>query len=250
MKNKEGALAVKEFFLDEPAISYAEYPSKNKGSYMKLMADGLEGRPQAHVGFADPREVIEAHFHDADQFQVVLEGDVTFVNDHHLKPIAVHYTDTNTPYGPFTMGENVKLAVLRPHKAGITWMTDREGRKNRNPHGRELYGEYGRQLFGQSDDTPWEDLTGALSGIRRKVLFGGDEGPNAQIWQCPANMVVARKPAPIGEYQVLIEGSGLAADKQMIPYSTRYLAGDGPAAPLISTSEGTTWLFLAFGLAS
>ncbi|KIF69840.1 hypothetical protein HY68_16650 [Streptomyces sp. AcH 505] len=56
----------------------------------------------------------EAHFHDYDQFQVVIAGTVDMAGEI-LTPGSVHFTDARTPYGPFTAGpEGLTMMIIRP----------------------------------------------------------------------------------------------------------------------------------------
>lgn len=56
----------------------------------------------------------EAHFHDYDQFQVVIAGTVDMAGEL-LTPGSVHFTDARTPYGPFTAGpEGLTMMIIRP----------------------------------------------------------------------------------------------------------------------------------------
>jgi hypothetical protein len=56
----------------------------------------------------------EAHFHDYDQFQVVIKGSVDMAGEV-LTPGSVHYTDAKTPYGPFTAGpDGLTMMIIRP----------------------------------------------------------------------------------------------------------------------------------------
>src|SRR5215813_2042018 len=94
-----------------------------------------------------------AHFHTAPQFQIVLEGSVSFPT-HELTAPAVHYADAFSPYGPFVVGEGFKIMVVRPWRAKKYNMKDRSTRGLRNPYGRNMYAQ-GRELFGQSIEGAW-----------------------------------------------------------------------------------------------
>ena len=238
-------MSVQEYLLDEAPLEWVD----GGGAFQKLLADGVDGGPQAHVDLADEGFSAAPHFHDVAQFFLTLEGTMTFAG-HSLEAISVYYSDPYTPYGPFITGPKNKMAVLRAKKSGhslkggIVWMTDREGRKLRNPYGREFYGE--------SQKAPWEDLTGELAGVRRKVLFGIEdkEEPKAQIWECPPNMVLKRDAAPFGEYQILVKGSAIGGDREIKPHSMRFVEGDDPPTPFTSGPEGATWLILTYDQAA
>ena len=59
------------------------------------------------VGFLveqDPGSTVRAHFHEADQFQVIVAGAGRMAS-HAVEGIAVHYTNAHSPYGPIVAGE-------------------------------------------------------------------------------------------------------------------------------------------------
>src|SRR5436309_1317297 len=60
----------------------------------------LEETPQAFlVEVVLPGAVIHPHFHRVPQFQIVIAGGGR-IGKHPLEPVAVHYVDAFTPYGP------------------------------------------------------------------------------------------------------------------------------------------------------
>lgn len=79
-----------------------------------LLGENGEGQYVATVE-APPGDVIDAHYHDVDQFQIILAGSGTIAGE----PVSrgtVHYTDANTPYGPIVAGpEGITYAVVRPN---------------------------------------------------------------------------------------------------------------------------------------
>ena len=60
--------------------------------------------PQAFLVEQDPDTVILPHFHERDQFQVVVEGGGT-LGRHEVRPVSVHYAGRHTGYGPITANE-------------------------------------------------------------------------------------------------------------------------------------------------
>ena len=63
----------------------------------------------------DPGEVANAHYHQADQFQVVVAGEGT-LGTHAVRPWRVHFAGAFTAYGP-----------IRAGRAGLTYFTLRNG---------------------------------------------------------------------------------------------------------------------------
>ena len=123
-------MAVRELLMSEPTCRIE--PGDSPGVWVRKLSDGSGGSPQALVATGPGQRKTEAHFHDVAQFQVVLEGKLTFVG-HPLEAIAVHYTDARTPYGFFVADSQAKFATLRPRKGGIVWMYDAEKRESPGP---------------------------------------------------------------------------------------------------------------------
>lgn len=159
---------------------------------------------------------------------------------HPLAPIAVHYSDAYTPYGPFLVGRGMLIAVLRQRRAAQFYMSDPQGHKLRNPSGRELYG--------QSVDVPWEELSGDLAGVSRKTLIGkkGQDVPQAGIWQYAPERAIQWAPAPFGRFHILLEGDALLGDRRLEPYSMAYACGDDRSPVFRAGEAGATWLALTF----
>src|SRR5262249_11030342 len=67
-----------------------------------------------HVLELPPGYESEAHFHDYDQFQIIIKGTCDMAGEV-LSPGSVHYTDAKTPYGPFKAGpEGLTMMIIRP----------------------------------------------------------------------------------------------------------------------------------------
>ncbi|MFC7495787.1 MULTISPECIES: hypothetical protein [unclassified Nocardioides] len=87
-------------------------------------AGGPDGR-QAYLVHQQAPE-LRAHFHEVDQFQVVLDGEGTLGRDRAVRGV-VHYTDAFTSYGPIRTDPAVGLAYFtlrRRADVGIHYMPD------------------------------------------------------------------------------------------------------------------------------
>ena len=238
-------MAIQEYVLDAAAMDWQE----SKDGDRKMLARSPGGGPFAGITKPPEGQQPPAHFHDVAQFQVCLEGLITFPG-HPLEPIGVYYSDPYVAYGPFVVGPDHLRGLFRPAPSGhsvergIVWMSDQEGRKLRNPQGREF--------FGKSQEVEWEELQGGLAGHRRKDLFGnaGEEGPKAEVWECPANASLPREATQFGEFLVLIKGSARFEGREVKPQFIRYIVGDDSPAPIAAGPEGATWLTLTFDQAA
>ena len=71
--------------------------------------------PMAFLVEQDAREIVRPHFHQADQFQVVVAGDGT-LGTHPVRAVSVHFTRAFSAYGPIVAGES-----------GLSYLTLRNG---------------------------------------------------------------------------------------------------------------------------
>lgn len=205
-------------------------------------ADGPWARQVAFpAGFEN-----NAHFHSAPQFQVVLEGDVSFPT-HHLTAPAVHYADAFSPYGPFTVGEGFKIMVARPWLARKYNMSARETRGLRNPYGRNAYGQ-SRELWGQMDESVW--VRG--DGFDSQQLLGtpaaaGLDGPMGELVRLDPGSSIANDAVVTryGLFVIVFSGEITLGGNTLKPYST-YFARGVHGESMVAGADGALILRLAF----
>ncbi|MEX2451242.1 MAG: hypothetical protein WD407_10340 [Rhodospirillales bacterium] len=180
----------------------------------------VDQSPQAFLverPYPNPR--INPHFHDIDQYQVVVGGHGR-IGKRPVKPIAFHYADAYTPYGPI-IGEEEGIAffTLRNAASGGHWAMP--GNKQHMP------GRAGRNIA-QLFDT---DISGLKEGeVRTENLIEPHEdglqtvayylGPNAET-----DAIVSDGG---GQYHLVGSGLLLDGDKEMPPHSLiRVERGEG-----------------------
>jgi rubredoxin len=73
--------------------------------------------PHANLNGHEPGKYFsQAHFHQNDQFQVVVDGEFK-IGRHQLTPYCVHFTRAYTPYGPLVSeGSGFAFMVMRAHR--------------------------------------------------------------------------------------------------------------------------------------
>jgi hypothetical protein len=79
-----------------------------------LPLDSEENTPSAFIVHQPPRTTVRPHFHDVDQFQIVMGGN-GWLGRTAVQPIWVHYANAFTGYGPIVSGsEGIDYYTLRP----------------------------------------------------------------------------------------------------------------------------------------
>jgi hypothetical protein len=114
--------------------------------------------PMAFLVEQDPGEVANAHFHEADEFQVVVAGEGT-LGTHSVRPVTVHYAGAYTAYGP-----------IRASAAGLTYFTLRNGF---DPGARYMMRQESREaLRAVASRQHREAVAGPLGAGGSEVLLG------------------------------------------------------------------------------
>ena len=203
---------------------------------LQMYLKGADGGPEAiRAKICDGYEV-EPHFHLAAQFQLLLEGTMTFPT-FKLDAPAVHYTEHNVPYGPFVVNEGHDMLVLHTKPGGVVMMRDKERRRQANARGREL--------TCCAHEVEWEALPGHV-GARRKVLIPASKGPSAEIIECPPDMKLTVPVSTYGRYEVVYQGSVLVEGKGFGPKSVRFVDAGQDTLPLTCGPTGATVIVLTY----
>lgn len=154
------------------------------------------------VNLTTPQGVIPPHYHEVDQFQVVVGGAAT-IGKHALPMGAIHYTDRYTPYGPIHAGEaGLDFFTLRLEQVtGAYFMpASRDLKEERSGHTftgltdlrlpvvRSMVAELGAAPHGaramEIRTTPGEDPGVVAGGLRPGyylVMAGELQGPSREF---------------------------------------------------------------------
>lgn len=116
--------------------------------------------PQAFLAESSPNRLIPTHFHDVDQFQIIVSGGGT-LGRHVLAPFAVHFARAYTPYGPIVAGKN-----------GLGFLTIRA---RRDSDGAQFLPENRTRLEQVPGRQPWQvtqvpDFTDCTDAVTLKTL--------------------------------------------------------------------------------
>jgi len=173
--------------------------------------------PVAYLIDQEPGPDAPPHFHQADQFQVIVAGG-GFIGKHAVPRISVHYASAYTPYGP-----------IRPGPDGISYMTLRNGhdpRAMRMPRERGLLKRVGRK--------PRATVGEAIAPLSREQLLALRDATATRVFEPQPDQLAA------WVYRLAPESALPGPDPQgsggqfWLVIGGEFVVGDGPALPAMS----------------
>lgn len=193
--------------------------------------------PMAFLVEQDPGSTASAHFHQADQFQVVVAGNGT-LGLHAVAPLTVHFTAAHTAYGPIRAGaEGVAYFTLRNgFDPGARFMSRPENRA---------------ALRSIRDRLHREAVAGPLpaAAADREVLIGPDPDGMA-AWRhrlAPGDRLRGSDPAEgRGQYWLVCDGSLVMGEEILPRLSCIFVRPDEPAFEAVAGPDGLEILALQF----
>jgi hypothetical protein len=226
-----------QFVVDPQAVPWKSLTLEGGGAVqLQMYLRGDNGGPEAVRARISAGYEVEPHFHLAAQFQLLLEGTMAFPT-FRLDAPAVHYTEHNVPYGPFTVSQGHDMLVLHTKPGGVVMMRDKARRREANTRGREL--------TACASEVEWEPAPGC-EGARRKVLIPASAGPSVEILECPPHMELAAPATAFGRYEVVYAGSALVEGRELGPKSLRFIAAGEDAPPLRCGPAGAMVIMLTY----
>ncbi|HVC62014.1 MAG TPA: hypothetical protein VND19_16835 [Acetobacteraceae bacterium] len=191
--------------------------------------------PMAFLVEQDPGEVANAHFHRADQFQVVVAGEGT-LGTHAVRPVTVHFAGAFTAYGP-----------IRAGIAGLTYFTLRNGF---DPGARYMMRGESRTALRAVAGRRHREAVAAPLGAGGSAVLLGPEPDGMAAWSyhiAPGERLLG--PAPKGgrgQYWLVVEGSMWRDAAALGPLSCAFLYPD--ESPLMATGgpDGAILLAMQF----
>lgn len=191
------------------------------------------------VEFPAARGVIRPHFHRVDQFQVVVEGSGR-LGKHPVRPIAVHYTDGFTPYGPIVAEDDgITFYTLRAEAdSGAHYMPGSRDKLERRA---------GRGLSWEPPAEAASGRRGAAEALASHFTPHADGLSAYSLRVGPGATVAGPDPSSGGgQYYLVVEGALAWGDQQLPPRSLVFVGPDD--APLEATAgvDGLTALILQF----
>ena len=189
----------------------------------------IDANPQAFlVDRLYPGARIDPHFHDIDQFQIVVAGDCT-MGKKAAGPVTFQYADAFTPYGPI-VGEKEGFAffTLRPIASGGFFAMP--GNRQNMP------GRAGRNIAGLFDTARPRPAAGRVE--REALMAGQADGVNVVGFRLGGGAEMTGIPSDAGgQYYLVCEGE-VVQDAKAMPRHSLIHVRPGEAPPVLRAAEG------------
>ena len=179
---------------------------------------------------------IEPHFHDVDQFQVVVDGDGK-MGKKAVRPITFQYADAYTPYGPIVANEHLSFFTIRNISSGGFWEM---------PGNRQLMpGRAGRNIEGLFDLE--KGVPAAGQAIRENLMETQADGVDAVGFRLgPGARSTGLAAVGKGQFYLVCAGTIIADGKELGEKSIVRLEPDDPALELVAGKDGAQVLAMQF----
>ncbi|MSQ62676.1 MAG: hypothetical protein EXR33_02365 [Betaproteobacteria bacterium] len=196
--------------------------------------------PQAFLVEQGANEVVLPHFHEQNQFQVVINGGGT-VGRNAVAPITVHYAGAYTGYGPISSGDDgLWYLTLRPMMDnGPLYL--HESRDKMKPGPKK---HYQSETIGA---TP-EGSLAKLAQPEAQTINADPQGPTVELFRVPPQQrqAVAGPDRGGGQF-FFVTGGSLRSNGVEYPKWSCLWAGSGdPAFEIAAGASGVEVLLLEF----
>jgi hypothetical protein len=197
--------------------------------------------PQAFLIEQDPNTEIRSHYHQQDQFQVVIGGEGT-LGRHRVAPVSVHYAGRYTGYGPIRAGGGgVHYFSLRPvTTANAYYLPESRG---------EMLDVPRRHVLGE----PVPVSSAQALGARTAAAIDAPIAPQADGLAAWLMRLPPRASAPVpatagaGERFYLVCGGGLRLEGAVLPrLSVLFATADEDGFAAAAGDEGLELLVMQF----
>ena len=195
--------------------------------------------PMAFLVEQDPGSTANSHYHQQDQFQLIVDGRGT-MGTHEARPVTVHYSGAHTAYGP----------IKADPEAGVQYFTLRNGF---DPGARFMsMAENRAALRTVPGRRHREAVVGPLSDETGAIIRPEPDGMGAWRYRTGAGeRLIGPDPAwGRGQYWVVVDGAMTAEGKTLTPKSCVFVYPEDPPFNAYAGDGGVDVIVMQFPLRS
>lgn len=204
----------------------------------------VRAAPLAFLIEMTPHSVLPPHFHPVDQYQVFVSGSGQ-LGRHRASPLAIHYADRHTAYGPITAGaQGVAYFTLRARNDGRGMFLHKPGARE------QLQPSKRRFCMVQDIVQSVPPVLAEISEPATESLFEEqyDDGLAAYMLRLGAGMSM-RAPFPAGsggQFYLVVSGSLRHGHDPLTTWSLLYASSNESPVALSAGEAGAEVLVLQF----
>jgi hypothetical protein len=186
----------------------------------------------AFLVYNPPHYETPAHYHDVNQFQLVVQGSAKF-GKHPVVPGSVHYAEHGTPYGP-----------ILPDDDGLSYFTLRQT----SPGGYFIMPGAKAGMNRKTGRTKMADASVAIpAATGMRALFQVEDGLSAyETGAAAGDRLPLPEMAHGGAFIVIMAGAAAIDGRAYPERSCMSIAAHDPLPVLTAGSEGAAAIFMSF----
>jgi rubredoxin len=197
-------------------------------------------QPQFFMVENTPNRLLRTHYHDVDQFQIIVGGDGK-LGKHAVAPFTVHFARAHTPYGPLHAGDS-----------GLTWLTIRA---RRDAEGAQFIPDTREKLVQVANRNPWQtsedpvfDLSEEDISLCQLPTIKDDRGLAAYAlrMRAGAKTVTPDPSGTGGQYVVVLRGSLINNGKEQHAIAMSFVTAEERPLELTAGPQGLEAVVLNF----
>jgi hypothetical protein len=197
--------------------------------------------PQAFLIEQEPDSTLRAHYHDENQFQVVVDGSAE-LGRHAVAPVSVHYASRHTGYGPIAAGpRGVSYFSLRDRTTALAhYLPEARDRMEDVPR-RNVFAERIEVLSAQA-------LARPDAGGVHAVIAPQADGLAAWCLTLPPDGTgrITAMPGGADRFYMVLGGTLRLAGEALPPLATVFTSADEAAPEIVAGREGLQLLVLQY----
>lgn len=202
---------------------------------------GARPSAQAFLLEQNPGFVVQAHFHDVPQFQVVARGG-GFIGAHAVSAFAIHYTSAHSPYGPIIAGpEGIDYFSLRAvTNEGAYFMPESRGQLRRDLPTTQVTVGVPSSLAGGSPLS--------RSPLIEELIPPSQDGLAAWRMTMPREAALAAPghPGGAGRFYLVADGGMKIGDRGLSRLGIAWVTSDDEPARIEAGPDGLDLLVMQF----
>lgn len=226
--------------VNQPGVKKPGSPGSFNTTFFRAKPETPDAPTAAINRYPPTASVSAAHFHEVDQFQVILDGSGEF-GRHPVKPFSIHFSRAHTPYGPLQADKTTGWAY-------IVLRSRFDPGAQRFPQSLEKLKQIpNRQPWQVTKDVRFPEATSAVNVLDVPEIKDDQGLSTKTVAMAPNARMMAPDPSVgDGQYVVVVKGSLLHESRERVAPAVVFVRRDEPAFEIVAGAQGLEAIILNF----